>query len=567
MRRAAMPYAMRRAGLILALLIASAGHGLAAANPADVGSLPGQRIYRDGILPSGAPLRATVQQGVVLSGADAACVKCHRRSGLGGSEGRNNIRPIAGRLLFSQPELARPVATGGGAGARVAGRPAYTEATLTRALREGFDPAGHALDPLMPRYTLSDAEVAQLRTYLGALSSEPAPGVSDTAIHFATIIAPGVGPEKPQAMLDVLRAFVGDKNGGTRKETRRREVGREQMYRAYRTWVLHSWELTGPPETWREQLAAYYRRQPVFAVIGGIGGGSWQPVHAFCEAFELPCVFPDVDYPDVTGTGYYPLYFSRGITLEAEVLAKHLLETGQPGKPGTVVQVYRDNALGRLPAQVLREVLQRKGKDGISIIDYPLADASRMPVEFLAKLSGNERPNVLVVWLDTADLKALEFAGAPPAGLEEIYVSASLSAMRRPDLPEHWLSKLRMVYPFDLPTSRAQRLARMKVWLRARNIPLADERTQANAFFAATVTGDAVSYLGENFSRDYFIERIEQMTQTSLSPSIYPHLSLGPGQRFASKGGYVVGFSPGEGGVPVAIGEWLIPFHEFAEMK
>jgi len=58
-----------------------------------------------------------------------------------------------------------------------------------------------------------------------------------------------------------------------------------------------------------------------------------------------------------------------------------------------------------------------------------------------------------------------------------------------------------MVYPFDLPASREQRLTRMKAWLRARNIPLGDERTQANAFFAATVTGDAVSHLGENFSR------------------------------------------------------------------
>lgn len=144
-------------------------------------------------------------------------------------------------------------------------------------------------------------------------------------------------------------------------------------------------------------------------------------------------------------------------------------------------------------------------------------------------------------------------------GLAAIYALTRLSAMRRPDWPKHWLSKLRMVYLFDLPTRLEQRLARMKAWLRARKIPLSDERTQANAFFAATVTGDAVSHLGENFSRDYFIERIEQMTQTALSPSIYPHLSLGPGQRFASKGGYVVGFPPGEGGTPVAISEWVIP--------
>ena len=63
--------------------------------------LAGKRIYRDGLLPSGAPLRGMVQNGVELSGGDAACAKCHRRSGLGGGEGQNTIRPIAGRLLFS----------------------------------------------------------------------------------------------------------------------------------------------------------------------------------------------------------------------------------------------------------------------------------------------------------------------------------------------------------------------------------------------------------------------------------------------------------------------------------
>jgi hypothetical protein len=358
-------------------------------------------------------------------------------------------------------------------------------------------------------------------------------------------------------MLDVLQGFFRDKNGGTRQETRRREVGSEQMYRAFRTWVLHIWELKGAPETWGAQLEAYYRKQPVFAVIGGIGGTSWKPVHAFCETFEVPCVFPDVDYPDVAGTGYYPLYFTRGVTLEAEVLAKHLLESEPSSKTGTVMQVYRDNALGRLPAQGLREYLQ--GKSRKTVIDYPLAETGRLSPDFLPRLTGMGRPGTLVLWLDSTDLAALDFAAPPPDGLAAVYASASLSVMRRPSLPENWLSKLRMVYPFDLPSSREPRLARMKAWLRSRNIPLGDERTQANAFFAATVTGDAMSHLGENFSRDYFIERIEQMTQTALSPSIYPHLSLGPGQRFASKGGYVVKFSAGVDGTPVAISEWLIP--------
>ena len=540
-------------GFLLLTLEVSA---LAASDAVLPGSPVGQSLYRDGLRASGEPVRANVQKGVTLNGSDAACVKCHRRSGLGGSEGQNTVRPIAGRLLFSQPKVERAGRwTTPASGAAV--RPPYTRDSLARALREGIDPAGRPLDALMPRYDLSDEEIARLQVYLEGLSATAAPGVSDREIHFSTIITPDVSSDRRSALLDVMQGFFRDKNGGTRLETRRREVGNEPMHRAYRTWVLHVWELKGAPQTWGAQLAAYYRQQPVFAVIGGIGGGSWQPVHAFCEAVEVPCVFPDVDYPEVADTGYYPLYFSRGVTLEAEVLAKHLLETGPSGQSAAIVQVFRDHTLGRLPSQALRKALQDRG--GEAVIDYPLPDAGRLPADFLSRQGGSERPSTLVLWLDSNDLAALDLAAVAPDGLQAIYVSASLSAMRRPSLPENWQSRLHMVYPFDLPASREQRLTRMKAWLRARNIPLGDERTQANAFFAATVTGDAVSHLGENFSRDYFIERIEQMTGASLSPSIYPRLSLGPGQRFASKGGYIVRFTEETTGMPVPVSDWLIP--------
>ncbi|MBW8307095.1 MAG: hypothetical protein K0M46_09765, partial [Thiobacillus sp.] len=90
-------------GLILLLV-----QGGAAADPSAAADRAGQSIYLDGLLLSGKPVRATGQLGGALRGGAAACVQCHRRSGLGGSEGQNAIRPIAGRLLFS-PEPAEAV--------------------------------------------------------------------------------------------------------------------------------------------------------------------------------------------------------------------------------------------------------------------------------------------------------------------------------------------------------------------------------------------------------------------------------------------------------------------------
>lgn len=543
---------LRTAWRVLAAVCLLPAQVAAIAEPGD--SRVGRSIYRDGLLASGQPMRATVQAGVALEGAAAACVNCHRRSGLGGSEGQSKIRPVAGRLLFASSH-SQPARRRGVPAAAAIARPPYTRATLARALREGVDPAGRVLDALMPRYALSDDDVAQLHAYLEGLSPTAAAGVDEREIHFSTIIAPGVQPQRRRAMLDVLQAFFRDKNGGSRQEARRREVGTEQMYLAYRRWVLHVWELEGAPQTWQRQLDAYYRTQPVFAVVGGLGSGDWRPVHAFCEDVGLPCVFPDVDDPVDDGAGYYSLYYSRGIALEADVLAKHIAQTRVGAEP--IVQVFRDNDRGRVMANAMRDALRRRSIE--TVADHPVADGKPLSAGFWTELLGAARPGILILWLDAAGILSLAEMGEPPARLKTVYGSARQSSLQAGMLPDGWRERIRLVDLFERPDQRHRHLARMNAWLRARHVPLADPRAQANAYFAVAITGDAMASLGENFSRDYFIERIEQIAASSPSPSIYPRLSLGPGQRFASRGGYILGFPQGKAGMPVPVTDWLIP--------
>src|ERR1700747_2664818 len=69
-----------------------------------------QRIYRDGILPSGQPLRGLREAGVPIEGRAAACASCHRRSGIGVNEGRITIPPISGKYLLRPGERPLPEA-------------------------------------------------------------------------------------------------------------------------------------------------------------------------------------------------------------------------------------------------------------------------------------------------------------------------------------------------------------------------------------------------------------------------------------------------------------------------
>ncbi len=274
----------------------------AAAGPADG---VGQSIYLRGVLGSGAPLEGTHGAGgVVASGADAACVNCHQHSGLGTVEGRLSIPPIAGEYLFhprthdgSQAVLPYVEGLHGN-------RDPYTDATLARAIREGVDSQGRPLGYLMPRFALGDQDMAALIAYLKGLSVRQVPGVTDTVLHFATIVTPDADPAKRRGMLDVLEQFVVEKNRFPLKPSPRMLTsGRTQyaksMYMANRHWQLHVWELTGPADTWRAQLEKHLAAEPVYAVLSGLGGANWRPVHEFCEQHALPCLLPNVEVPVV----------------------------------------------------------------------------------------------------------------------------------------------------------------------------------------------------------------------------------------------------------------------------
>src|ERR1700730_8299388 len=111
----------------------------------------GEAIYLKGILGSGAPLTATRANAEPSRGQAAACVNCHRRSGLGAQEGRSIIPPITGSFLFDAHDTAQDTQLPYIPCERL-NRTPYTEETLARALREGIDSQRRTLNYLMPRF-------------------------------------------------------------------------------------------------------------------------------------------------------------------------------------------------------------------------------------------------------------------------------------------------------------------------------------------------------------------------------------------------------------------------------
>ena len=521
----------------------------------------GRQIYDQGFLPSGQPLRGTVVGDVTLEGVAVSCAGCHRRSGFGTSEGGAYVPPVTAPWLFGadQPgradlfrQLYQEVQPG-----RVRARlrepperPPYTEETMVALLRTGRDPAGRLLDPVMPRYTSSDADLAHLVAYLKTLAAAPDPGADGEAVHFATVVTPGVDPAQRRAMLEVMEAYFRWKNADTLGQLQRPGHSpwhRDDFYRALRRWVLHVWQLEGPPERWAGQLAAFYAEQPVFALLSGLGAGDWRPVHELCERERIPCLFPVTDRPVVSEVGVYSLYLSRGPVGEAEALGKHLREIPEPRR---IVEVHRERN-GQL-AEALRRSL---GDASARLETRVIAGDQQLTPAFWASLLPHGEPSALVSWLGDLDLEVL--AGAPGAeDLAAVYLSYNLRGETLPAVPASLHGKVHLTFPYALPGHEAPRIYRVRGWLRARRLPTTHERLRLMTYFALSIADHALGHLVENFSRDYFVENVEHEAESSLDPGVFPHLSLGPGQRFASKGCYVVRLT--DGGVE-AVSGWIVP--------
>jgi hypothetical protein len=73
------------------------------------------------------------------------------------------------------------------------------------------------------------------------------------------------------------------------------------------------------------------------------------------------------------------------------------------------------------------------------------------------------------------------------------------------------------------------------------------------------VLSDGIGHIMDSFSRDYLIERVEHVVNQTPTPSLYPSVSLAPGQRFAAKGSSVVELGDGDPPSLKPLSGWIVP--------
>jgi hypothetical protein len=511
----------------------------------------GELIYRSGSLPSGQPLRAMREGNAPLSGTAAACGNCHRRSGLGEIEGNIKIPPIGGPYLSharakNRDELDVPFVES----MRV-DRDPYTTEALARAIRDGTGVDGRPLNYLMPHYDLGDADMALLIDYLRGMTPLKARGVAGSAVNFATIVTPDADPVKRRAMLAVLDQYFADQNRFALAQSPKPLRSESMRSNAKRRWQLHVWTLTGAPSTWEDQLNQYLGHEPVYAAISGLGGKDWRPVHRFCEHAALPCIFPNLDLPVVAEQDVYSLYFSKGVLLEAALLAQQIAADNKSMPVGRVVQVFRAGDIGADAAAGLKNAL---AGSGIQTLDRTLGDPGAGKLSGLVRAA---RPtDVLVLWLRPADFASL---ASEPASASRVFASGLMGGLENTPVPPAWRPVTRLAYPAELPDKRTVGVEFAMGWMAHHHIAVLDSRVQVDTYVACGLVMETLNRMRGSFTADFLVESMENMLEHQLVSGYYPALALAPSERFASKGGYLVHFASPAGTKVVPDTEWHAP--------
>lgn len=526
----------------------------------------GERMYRNGVLPSGALMPAFIRGDVEVDSSAFSCSSCHMRAGLGSFEGGVITPPTTGEKLYKPyhrpPSLGdKPDQAGRYVYAKtVIERPAYTRESLANAMRFGIDPAGQAFNDVMPRYPLSDNDMSILISYLENLSSEFSPGVDRDGFHFATIIAGDVSPEERQALLGPLRSFITLKNQQFEMYGDFIKFGYTptvDMKYAFRRASLDIWELSGPAGTWQGQLDAYHKARPAFAVLGGISNSDWRPIHDFCESRRLPCLFPITDFPVVSGPGWYTHYFSKGYAQEGEAVARYLNRSETLSAGTSILQIIQDSPAGRALADGFDSAWSEMGHPAVTTLTLTADRIRDLPA--MAGLLKKHRPAVLLLWTDAGLLPDLPALTAQNSETKMIFVSSGYLGSRTTGIPENIRDRVFITYPNRLTPYTGPNdgglAARIPVLASARDF--GDRRIASRmAAMLSQVALRNLNLIYDNLFSDHLLDIMGM--QMDLTVQDYERLSFGPGQRFASKGCYIIQLGPGTEPALIPRSEWVI---------
>jgi hypothetical protein len=388
------------------------------------------------------------------------------------------------------PNLARPYEVSHPDGRR---HSAYTPALFGRAVTMGWDPAGHDLSVVMPRYQIAPDDLSDLIAYIRQIDHVAAPGVSESSIRIGIVLPPPepFGP-RPDAVIKTISDYM---------ETINRSGG---IYRR----TLNPINLVPDQAT----------EPDVFALLGGFSpDGDASPRPAVMAQIPSVYVYPP---PDLARPADRSELFAlvSGHAGQARSLASYIADR-RIGFDSGIAVIHGPDGVSRALAEEIAGRLRCAGAK--NVIVKVLADEGGSASDTAIQNSAQGTAAVLLV--GPADRTKIGALVTTLAGL-----SKDLMILIPAALGDQWL--------FAPPPVLAGRLfvARpMSSW-----VPV----DGADALAAVKLLVEGLKGAGRNLDRETFIKALERVSTSASSAA--PARSFGPGRRIGSRGASVIRLAP-----------------------
>lgn len=276
----------------------------------------GKRIYLEGVSSSGGEIVAVMSVGVEVPASVVPCSGCHGQDGRGKPEG--GVSPSD--ITWSR--LTRPYGA------------TYDERLLKRAISMGIDSGGKTLHVAMPRFRMSQQDMADLVAYMKKLGQEGEKGVSGEEVRIGLVLPPA-GPLTPLG--ETVRSTLAE-----RFEQINRDGGVYGRRLALRTFE--------PPSA--PAVAGFLDREEIFAGVAAFFSGNDAEIYA---ERQVPLIGPFTRHTPNASPNRYVFYLQPGIEEQARALADFARSRGFE-KPAVLApsDASFDAAVRACPGSVLR---------------------------------------------------------------------------------------------------------------------------------------------------------------------------------------------------------------------
>jgi ABC-type branched-subunit amino acid transport system substrate-binding protein len=475
----------------------------------------GRVIYLKTISPSGGEINAVVGEGGIdAPGSALPCVNCHGFEGEGLEEHGISATNIAWEDLTKSYW-----------GKRTGTRqyPPYNEATLERAIREGLDPAGNALDPSMPRYRLSNEDMEDLIAYLKVIHRALDPGITDHSIKLGSVLpTTGSFGATGLAMKRLLESYFDEVNasGGVFN----------------RKIILRVREYGSTPEASQKVYDELIDKEEVFAIVSPFDSNSdTEHLSALIENREVPTIGPFTLYPDdIHVLNRYTFYLYSGLREQARAQVEFARKRFGADKIKVAI-VYPEKGARAQDAEAIDEQVRQCGwRDLEKIVFSPDAPEWR---ETVVKLKAGSIGMIFFLG-SFQDLKQLAEEADNQRWTPYTFVSGALVKPEIFELPASFARTIFAAYP-TLPGDYTQEGMRQLNELGTKyDLSRSHLTAQVSAYCSAKLIVEGLRRAGSRPSREKLVSQLEQLDK--FETGLTPEMSFGPNRRIGSLGAYIV---------------------------